>query len=381
MGRTPRRSLARTATWFLLAAACQRETRETASAAAAIFGVADSVVFELAGETAGGDSIVTVRTRTTGDSLVAVVTTPRGGIAFFDRRGQLVDRVDRADVPPRPIGPILAAADCAHGGLLLVTGGDRRVLSFDSAGAMVTRWRFPSSVGALLGVQCESPDDVLALADGEMPPIKMPSLVRVGSVLYRFAGRGTNVDTLGAFPGRELLRLSSADPGQVPPFGVFSRFAAGPTRLYVASSDQAAIEQLQVNGRTLGSITFVSDDDRVSRAAVDSALRAHLAARHASWPEAAFRGMAAVLAKNRQEAPWAAFAIDPDENVWVATNEAPNEGDRLWFVFGPDGLRRAKGWVPYDFEVTEVGRTYILGFHRAEPARRAARMYGLRLMQ
>jgi hypothetical protein len=310
------------------------------------------------------------------DSTIVVVGTGPGAVALVDQSGTPMGS-------PRNLGKVKPArvAPCTQGGIVIITEGERRAIPVDAQATASDGWRVPSSIGTILGAQCESARDLVALVDGAPPTTTGAALVRVGASLVRLSDAGRRVDTLGSFPGREILRFSSSELGVDPPFGIATRFAAGPTRLYLANTDEATIQEFQTNGRRLGSIEVVGEMKRVSRARIDSALRALNGPRLSQLPTEVVRKMVDALARDRAEPRWSALAVDPDENVWVAGNEPPDkDGDRAWSVYTAGGSRRAKVFLPYDFEVTEVGRTFVLGFFRSAPPARAARRYGLLLL-
>ena len=339
-----------------------------------LFAVADSSVLSMPEGLARGGRLIGAYALS--DSTIAVVGTGPGAVA-------LVDRYGTPKGSPRNFGIAKPAqlALCTQGGIVIITEGDRRTIAVDSLGAVSEVWRIPATLGPIVGAQCESARDVILLVEGALPATSGAALVRLATTLLRLSDAGQRVDTLGIFPGREVLRFTSSDPGSSPPFGISTRFAAGPTRLYLANSNEATIQEFQTNGRRLGSIDLVGDATAVSRAQIDSALHARYGPRLSQLPKNAVQAMVAAMARERTYPRWAAFAVDPDENVWVTGNEPPDQdGDRAWVVYTAGGSRRAKVFLPHDFEVTEVGRTYVLGYLRSVPPARAARRYGLLLL-
>jgi hypothetical protein len=78
---------------------------------------------------------------------------------------------------------------------------------------------------------------------------------------------------------------------------------------------------------------------------------------------------------------WKTLVVDPDENFWATSYEPPDDdGDRTWMVYGTDGRRRARIYLPHDFEVTQVGRDYVLGYFQTLPPAAAARRFGLQML-
>ncbi|MBV6522294.1 MAG: hypothetical protein MNPFHGCM_02442 [Gemmatimonadaceae bacterium] len=309
------------------------------------------------------------------DSVIVVLSSAPGGVVPV--RGNGVQMQPPAAL--RTVRPAFAAP-CTQGGIVVVTQPDRQAIAIGSSGAVTPTLRVPASVGKIIGMQCESGRDLIALVDGTIPQSTGAALVRVGAALLRLSGEG-RVDTLGAFPGRELLRLSAADSGTEPPFAVTTRFAAGPTRIYLANTSEPTIQELQTNGRQLTSFDIVRDRRRVTREQIDSALSASLDPRLAALGSEARDALAEAMAQDRLVPLWKALVIDPDENIWVSSQEPPDsDGDRLWMVYGTDGARRARVFLPHDFEITQVGKDFVLGFYRYAPPASASRRFGLRML-
>ncbi|MFN8574857.1 MAG: hypothetical protein U0132_22585 [Gemmatimonadaceae bacterium] len=357
--------------------ACRAEAPRPAPRAPSmpLFAAADSTIYELAA--LGSSSARMVGIHALGDSDVAIVTSAPGGIALSHFGGQLnIVKGLNGLIPEH-------SAVCTQGGVVVIGGHDRAVVHVGVDGSVAPAGALPRTIGRVLGLQCESPSDLLVLAEGSIPDVKTASLVRVGSALVRVSRDrdSVRVDTLGAFSGHELLRLSPNDPGIDPPFGVTVQLASGPTRLYVASTDESMITQIQTNGRRLGAIDFVSDDVPIPRTRVDSAVRATLGARLTTLPPNVADEMISGLAKDRKAARWVGLAVDPGENVWLALNVPPDrDGDRVWTIFRTDGARRAKVFLPFDFVVTDVRPQFVLGYLKGLPAARSARKFKLQLL-
>ena len=341
-----------------------------------LFAVADSTVLGMPEGLARSGTLIGAYALN--DSMIAVVGTGPGAVALVDRHG--TPQVGGSPHNLRNAKPAHVAL-CTQGGIVIITDVDRRAIALDSLATVSDGWRIPLSLGPIRGVQCESARDLVALVDAVLPATSGAALVRVATALVHLSNAGQRVDTLGSFPGHEVVRFTTSDPGSDPPFGIATRFAAGPTRLYLANTNEATIQEFQTNGRRLGSIDIVGDTKRVSRAQIDSAFRARYGPSLSRLPKDVVQGLLDAVARDRTEPGWRAFAVDPDENVWVTGNEPPDQdGDRAWVVYTAGGSRRAKVFLPHDFEVTEVGRTYVLGFLRSAPPARAARRYGLLLL-
>lgn len=358
-------------------AACGSESPHLAAKAPQIplFAAADSTVYALPNLGAQGARVVGVHAL--GDSAVAVVTSLAGGIALGRDGSQLVTVKGLESLVPSH------SAVCTQGGFIVLGNRERSIVHIGVNGDATSSGSVPPAIGRILGLQCESPADLLVLVEGSVPDAKTASLVRVGSALLRLSrGRDSvRVDTLGSFSGHELLRLSATDPGTDPPFGVTVHLASGATRLYVASTDESMITQLQTNGRRLGAIDFVSDDVPIARSRVDSAVRATFGSRLTTLPPSVASEMIDALAKDRKEPRWVGLAVDPGENVWLALNAPPDrDGDRVWTIFRTDGARRAKVFLPYDFVLTDVRPQFVLGYVKGVPTARAVRKLKLQLL-
>lgn len=336
-----------------------------------LFVAADSVVFRVPEALVRSGQLIGAYALS--DTVVAIVSTAPGGVALVQTSGAYLGS-------PKGLGSgrPTNVARCTQGGIAIVTAGDRRVFVISPSGVAAEGPRIPASLGTVLGAQYENGRDLVALVDGAVPETQGAALVRVGAALVRIS-QGQHVDTIGSFPGRELLRLSAADSGFEPPFGVATRFAAGPTRLYLAATNEATIQEYQTNGRRLAAIDIVRERSSVSRRQIDSALTA---SGHADkLPIEAREALLDAMTRERTVPLWKTLVVDPDENIWATSYEPPDkDGDRAWMVYAADGTRKAKIFLPHDFDVTEVGRTYVLGVFRSAPPAGATRWYGLQLL-
>lgn len=353
----------------LYLASCSRESGVVRPTPAPQFAVADSTLVLLPPTI--GDSIVAVRSL--GDSLLAVVTRAPGGVIVVRPDGTRSLPAEHA--PWRPS----VAVSCTHGGLLIISSNSTSLFVVSPNAKLTAAGRIPPGIGEILGAQCDRPVDLIVLADGTQPDVNGPTLLRLGAALIRLAG--ATADTLAAFPGRELLVFGPGDRGTPPPFGVTVRFAAGAARLYMISSDESSITVFQTNGRPLSSIGVVAEPPSLSRTTVDSALGARFGQRLAVLSASARRDMVDALTRERHAPSWAGLVVDGDENIWVAANEPPDrDGDRVWTIYRPDGSRRGRVFLPWPFDVTEVGKDFVLGYLRDHRPRDAVRRYGLQLL-
>jgi hypothetical protein len=252
------------------------------------------------------------------------------------------------------------AARCSRGGMVAIAQGSHEVLEISATGNVVEHPALPVAIRTLHALQCETASDLVVLADPALKAVTQPTLLRTQSILLRVSGDGSRLDTLGAMPGRELLLLSAADTGRVPPYGAELRAALGTFLFYVGTTDDPSIRHVQVNGHPLGYTTFVVDEYRIPPDSVRRALGTSLGSALDRMPAATREALLYTLSEDRHPQPWVDLAADPDDNLWIGSTREAAAGQRAWLVFDRTGHRIGRLHLPDSIDVIEVGSRYVL---------------------
>ena len=69
--------------------------------------------------------------------------------------------------------------------------------------------------------------------------------------------------------------------------------------------------------------------------------------------------------------------VDPDDNLWVGHVLTPEDRDRRWSVFGPDGRWLGVVTVPTALRITDVGSGRVVGVWRDSDGTQTIRRFEL----
>jgi hypothetical protein len=78
-----------------------------------------------------------------------------------------------------------------------------------------------------------------------------------------------------------------------------------------------------------------------------------------------------------QFAPIAQLLVDKAGNLWVREGSVPGIPPGNWLIISPEGRYLGSATTPEYFEVSEIGRDYVLGIYHADDGSTSVRMYGL----
>jgi hypothetical protein len=249
----------------------------------------------------------------------------------------------------------------------------RRMQVFDGAGRYARAVRLTADLGG-------QPAMVGLLADGSflVHPVQSHSMAAPGTVargtlrFVRYAPDGSSFAEIGTFPGMETVRLRTSQPFSYP-YAVQPVFAAAGDRFYYGLSEGWSIEVRRADG-TLELLTRRPHSPRpLARPEVSSFEDAVVAAE--SDPE-----RARMVRSTFAEIPWPATApafggmkIDADGNLWVreyspaltwpAFRNAVAD-TLLWSVFDPDGAWLTDVRLRGNFELLDIGDSWVLVLSR-----------------
>ena len=213
-------------------------------------------------------------------------------------------------------------------------------------------------------------DEVRYLGDGVMvmevwvPDFDAVGLVRYPGVLLLFDLEGIGGDTVGWTPGREEYTneiLSAA-----PLFQKASVLDTHGDRIFVGSSDQMQIEEINTSGDTVRILRIPSFPLALTTSQVDAERNARL---DISLPQGV-ESLPPYFVEAIEDMPspetrpaYADMLVDPTGAVWLRPFVGFSElGEpEKWLVLGPDGTWLGSVEVPEDFRVMDIGVDEILG--------------------
>jgi hypothetical protein len=225
----------------------------------------------------------------------------------------------------------------------------------------------PLGAGMVLGRQADGSLIVAQMwgtPGGDGPEAE--GLVRDPAVYARYGPEGALTDTIGLFPGREVLhRLENGRMTMVAvPFARLSSHALLGDDLVVG--DQVRRELAIVGGgRTTALVRWAGPSLRITARDVEAWKEATMASAAESERPSVRAYLAEVPFPDVRPA-YGRILTDPEGAIWVADYALPGEDAPRWEVFDGDGRWLATVDVPRRFRVLAVGADRVLGVARDE---------------
>ncbi len=304
---------------------------------------------------------------------IAVADRHAQEVRVFDDAGDHVLTFGRLGEGPGEFTTLWSIAELASDTIAAVDPSGGRVSLFSPAGVFGRSFPIPRLPGA------SAPNVIGWLTDGTL---LIAALTRSPSrdtrdqsthVLYAVDRRGEILGTLGEFPGSPLGRNGLA-------LGFASRaeFAAGGNVAWVGQSGRF---ELVAHDRT-GSVRRIVRLDREPRAVTQPEIDEAQAAVERSLQGASGPAVERILATEpaSHHPVHGALIADKAGNLWVERYRShllEDPGPQEWDIFDNEG--RLVGYLetPSDFEITDIGADFILGFHTDELGVQTVRMYRL----
>lgn len=304
---------------------------------------------------------------------IAVADRHAQEVRVFDDAGDHVLTFGRLGEGPGEFTTLWSIAELAGDTIAAVDPSGGRVSLFSSAGVFGRSFPIPRLPGA------SAPNVIGWLTDGTL---LIAALTRSPSrdtrdqsthVLYAVDRSGKILGTLGEFPGSPLGRNGLA-------LGFASRaeFAAGGNVAWVGQSGRF---ELVAHGRT-GAVRRIVRLDREPRAVTQPEIDEAQAAVERSLQGASGPAVERILATEpaSHHPVHGALIADKAGNLWVERYRShllEDPGPQEWDIFDGDG--RLVGYLatPSDFEITDIGADFVLGFHTDELGVQTVRMYRL----
>ena len=294
-------------------------------------------------------------------------------IRVFDDAGDHVLTFGRPGEGPGEFTTLWSIAELAGDTIATIDPLGGRVSLFGSAGVFGRSFPIPRLPGA------SAPNVVGWLADGTL---LIESLTRSPSrdtrdqsthSLYAVDRHGEILGTLGEYPGSPLGRNGLA-------LGFASRaeFAAGGNLAWVGQSGRF---ELVGHDRT-GAVRRIVRLDRAPRAVTQPEIDEAHAAVERSLQGASGPAVERILATEpaSHHPVHGTLIADRAGNLWVERYRShllADPGPHEWDIFDAEG--RLVGYLatPSDFEITDIGADFVLGFHTDELGVQTVRMYRL----
>jgi hypothetical protein len=318
------------------------------------------------------------------DRSIVVADGGSSEVRFYDASGQYIRGVGGRGSGPGEYQRIGGLGEGPGDSLWVYDFGSRRFTILTAEGDVVRTVRVPDAL-ANVGAIGRLPDGSFVLqeywsshSDDESP---REGLVREAAAVATMPARGGGVDTLGLFPGREVLIWSEDGRGvmSTPLFARSTSVAMLGDEVLVG--DQAAFEIGQYASR--GHLTRVLRRSDVplhlSAEEVEGAVNAEIAS-HPESERPMWRLHFARMVEPDTRPAFSRLLSDRDGNVWVASH-APDTRRwrevREWAVFDSEGAWLGVVEVPERFFIHQIGGDWVLGRWRDELDIEHVRLYEL----
>jgi len=304
---------------------------------------------------------------------IAVADRHAREIRVFDDAGDHALTFGRPGEGPGEFTALWSIAELAGDTIAAIDPLGGRVSLFSSAGVFGRSFPIPRLPGA------SAPNVIGWLADGTL---LISALTRSPSrdtrdqsthFLYAVDPHGEILGTLGEYPGSPLGRNGLA-------LGFASRaeFAAGGSLAWVGQSGRF---ELVGHDRT-GAVRRMVRLDREPRAVTQPEIDEAQAAVERSLQGASGPAVERILATEyaSHHPVHGVLLADRAGNLWIERYRhhlLEDPGPQEWDVFDAEG--RLVGYLatPTDFEITDIGADFVLGFHTDELGVQTVRMYRL----
>ncbi len=304
---------------------------------------------------------------------IAVADRHAQEIRVFDGDGEHIHAFGRPGEGPGEFTTLWSIAELAGDTIAAIDPRGGRVSLFDAAGVFGRSFPIPRLPGA------SAPNLVGWLTDGILlietltRPVSRDTRDQSTHFLYAVDRHGEILGTLGEYPGSPL-----GQNGLAMGFASRAEFAAGGSVAWVGQSGRF---ELVAHDRT-GAVRRIVRLERVARAVTAEETAEAQAAVEQSLQGASGPAVERILATEyaRQHPVHGTLLTDRAGNLWVERYRSHLLGDpgpQEWDVFDGEGRLAAYLVTPSDFQITDIGADFVLGFHTDELGVQTVRMYRL----
>lgn len=315
------------------------------------------------------------------DGKIAVADAGASEIRFYDESGVFTHASGRAGDAPGEYRQLISIGVGPADSLWAYDFGNRRFTVLTSDGAAVRTVSVGGTLSAV-GAVGQLPDGSFVVREfwssGSHSGEVVFGLVREPAAVARLAADGSGIDTVGAFPGREIF-VGSEDGRAVMSAPLFARGASVAQwegRLFVGIQESFEIGLYSSTGELERLIRVLGVDLTISDADVEELIEQDLA----RVPEAR-RPMVRQHLESMQmpetRPAYGDLLVDDAGRLWAAQSARWPAWPSYWTVFDVDGGLLGEVELPDRFRLHAVGGDWVLGVWRDEMDVEYVRMYGL----
>lgn len=204
-------------------------------------------------------------------------------------------------------------------------------------------------------------------------------LGRDPAAVARYAADGTQLDTIGLFPGREVYIGTEDGRGvmSTPLFAHSTSAAVTSDAVYVGDQERFEIGRYSATGALQRSIRLLGVDLRTTRQDIERATEERLAS-VLDDQRAMMRAQLESMEVPATRPAYGRLLVDAASNLWVSGYAAYPSQPVMWHVFAADGRLLGRVRMPQRFRVFQVGAAWILGVWRDDYDVEYVHVYELR---
>jgi len=326
------------------------------------------------------------------DGLIAVGDKQTAAVRIYDENGHYVRAAIQRGEGPGELPSLLELHHCEPG--LLAAIGRGLLTVIDGQGDVRGKHLFLENTGRrlLTPLACNRDGRLLAMGYRGRDPSSgrdtPPSYERSIAHILLLDIDGTIVRDFGEFPGVDVWRYSG---GSIPrALGKYTVLALTSERAFIGTADEFEIQVWSLEGtlqqrwrRPTGDLSL--DDDDIEALLNDEDLTDHqqwmavemirIGLREFEDESAAREALPEMLPE--AVPAYSRFVVDATDHLWVEHYRYLARDPHLWSIFAPDGSWLGEVEVPGTFDVTDIGRDYVLGVYRDELDEQSVRLYRL----
>lgn len=315
---------------------------------------------------AGGALVEVTDAIRLGDGRIVIASAGTQQIRFYGTDGRLLRAVGRAGEGPGEFGTPFWLGRLRGDSVAVWDAGLRRFSIFTPAGDFARNVLpsgrlgvFPQVIGAL-------PDGRFVVAASTSPQVlPPPGQPRRDTAAYLVLdAAGAVADTVGVFPGAEMVAMGTPSTGFVlrpRPFGRQTVTAVRDGRLYVATGDAYQVAVHEPGGGLRALYRADRRPVRVTRRDVEDYRRTLVTIGGDAQARARSEQLLRDVAFPEEMPALTALEVDSAGNVWLQEPRKAGETEAVWTVLDPAGRILGTARLPRDLNVRQIGGDWILG--------------------
>jgi hypothetical protein len=302
-------------------------------------------------------------------------------IRYYDEAGGFLRASGRAGDAPGEYRQLISIGAGPGDSLWAYDFGNRRFTVLSSEGSAVRTVSVGGTLSAVGAVGQFSNGSFIVRefwSSGSNSGEIVSGLVREPAAVARLAADGSSLDTVGAFPGREIF-VGSEDGRAVmssPPFARGASVALWEDRLLVGTQESFEIGLYSPTGELERLIRVLGVDLTISDADAEELIEQDLARVPEARRPMVRRHLESMQMPETRPA-YGDLLVDESGRLWAAESTRWPALPSYWTVFDVDGGLLGKVELPNRFRVHAVGSDWVLGVWRDDMDVEFVRLYEL----